>query len=94
MQFIMYYYVKWIKGGEKSKSQLIILDRGFDPVSPFLHELTYQTMVYDTIDIKNDTYKYETETGDGQSKQKEICLDENEELWVEFRHQHVVATSQ
>ena len=73
------------EGPFKDQTQLIIVDRGYDPVAPVVHELTYQAMVMDLVEIDNDVIRYTTVNDHGVTVNKEVILDDNDSMWVEYR---------
>ncbi|XP_043080842.1 syntaxin-binding protein 3 isoform X4 [Puntigrus tetrazona] len=74
----------------KTQAQLLIVDRALDPVSPILHELTYQAMAYDLIPIKDNTYEYRLKDG----SKKDALLNEEDQLWVKLRHMHIAEVTE
>ena len=53
---------------------MIIIDRGYDPVAPIIHELTYQAMVNDLLEMDGDVIRYTTTNDQGQEQLKEVIL--------------------
>jgi syntaxin-binding protein 1 len=73
---------------EKDRGQFLILDRSFDPLSPLIHDFTYQAMAYDLLDISEGVYNYNVTTGKG-SEERVALLNESDEFWVEHRYSHI-----
>jgi hypothetical protein len=73
----------------EERATLLILDRTLDPLSPLLHEFTYQAMVYDILEVDNDKYIYNFTTNTGSTQKKEVILGETDVLWPLLRHMHI-----
>lgn len=77
---------------------MILLDRTIDPISPFLHEFTYQAMVADLLKVEETTsglkYSYEFTQEDGTTKDQETTLNDQDTVYTAIRHQHIANTTE
>jgi hypothetical protein len=84
----------WVYGEEghqeRDRGQLLIVDRSFDPLSPLMHEYTYQAMVHDLLPVRDGgVISYSSETVSNAKVEKEVILNDSDELWVEQKYSHI-----
>ncbi|PRW58349.1 SM Sec1-family [Chlorella sorokiniana] len=83
---------------ERETCELILTDRGFDPVAPVIHEWTYEAMAFDLLSdtpaLHDNVFVYDAETQGGKLEKKEHILNERDALFVDLRHKHFAAASQ
>lgn len=77
------------------QSVLLIFDRKDDPLTPFLHDLSFQPMIYDLLHddiIENGTkIKNLTVSDDKKDDKSNIrsMPDENDQVWIKYRHEFI-----
>lgn len=78
-------------GKNAETCDLLIIERGVDPVSPCIHDFYYEPMAYDLLEIddNNCSYKYKIETNKGNKEERLVVLNESDPLWNELRFMHV-----
>lgn len=83
----------WCNGDDnhtdRDRAQILILDRTFDPLSPLMHEYTYQAMANDLLPVAEGVISYSTSTNGGKQVEKKAILSESDELWSELRYSHI-----
>ena len=74
---------------DRDRGNLLILDRSYDPLTPLLHEYSYQAMITDLLNIEDGgLVTYEINTGNG-TEEKQALLNEADDLWTQHRHNHI-----
>ncbi|KAI8146412.1 Sec1-like protein [Fennellomyces sp. T-0311] len=80
------------------RGTIILLDRTIDPVSPLLHEFTYQAMVADLLNVEETPsgikYSYEYTQEDGTTKDQESVLNDQDTVYTSIRHMHIAITTE
>jgi len=74
---------------DRDRGVLVISDRTLDPLTPLMHDYTYQVMVNDLLPVEEQKISYKTDTRGGKKEEQQALLNENDDLWVEFRHVHI-----
>jgi len=68
----------------RGRSTLLLIDRSEDPLSPFMHEFTYQAMANDLLNFEGNKISIETDKGS-----KDVLLNMDDKVWLEYKMKHV-----
>ena len=79
---------------DAERPTLLLLDRSFDPLSPLLHEFTYQAMVHDLLPVNEERYRYHYVGNKNQRLTKEVLLNDTDPLWTRLRAMHIADLGQ
>jgi len=79
---------------DAERPTLLVLDRSCDPLSPLLHEFTYQAMVHDLLPVQEERYRYHYVGNKNQPLDKEVLLNDTDSLWARLRHLHIADLGQ
>ncbi len=79
------------------RGTLLLLDRAQDPLSPLVHDCTYQSVLYDSgilTEADEGRVKYQYETNRDERHEETVLLDDNDAIWREFRHKQFAYVSE
>lgn len=69
----------------KKEGILLLTDRSIDVTSPLLHDYNYRALIYDLMDVKNNTLKINN---------KKVNLSDDDELWHTYKLLHIAEVFQ
>lgn len=71
-------------------SEVVVLERNFDLISPLMHEMTYQAMVMDMFANVSENTSSDIITFEGNDGLVTMSLDETDPVWTRFRGGHLL----
>lgn len=82
---------------ERETCDLIIMDRGLDPVAPIIHEWTYEAMTHDLLEtspvLNGKIFTFDSQQQGGGRERKEHALDDRDATFRDVRHRHFAAAT-
>ena len=96
-----------LRGGAAQKettstSTVLVLDRSVDFTTALMHDYHYESMCYDVLDDGTDpdpasfnidtaSFFYDYQGGGGKSENKEVFVNDADDLWRRLKHDNIVA---
>eukprot|EP01043_Picozoa_sp_COSAG02_P024547 COSAG02_NODE_1345_length_13143_cov_61.223091_2_plen_335_part_00 len=71
-----------------SRATVLVLDRARDLATPLVHELTYQAMCHDLLEVSDGGIVQQGSRGVDQQR-KPDSLSDDDSLWCKYKHKHI-----